>query len=191
MMAHLREQANRINEPSEPAHGCSEEADLYASADVETSEGRGVLVAEKIGRFEHRSVPNPNTTSWARRWKPTAEEFPRLEVIYSVTSEHTSEGWEISRRIAAVNKTMTMNMPNNKPAISRHSLQSEQVAKADTFEQARELVESLLLAASALPADHPPVETDAALASYRHLEQGGDGQPSKEEAKELLEGGEA
>lgn len=157
---------------------------------VEAAVGKGrspsMDVPARVGAFEHREVPNTNTTTWARSWRPVdGEPLPRMRLTYSITCEH-GPNWQITRSAVLENISKTVNLPSPKTTRSQDVRDVQTVAAAETREQAVEIAVECMQAANALPDHTPPVISDVGVASFRDLERGGDGQVSEEEVQELV-----
>lgn len=164
-------------------------AEKQTTAEVGEGRNPSLPVPEAVGKFEHRPVPNSNTTTWARTWKPTDDRYPNLRLTYSISCEH-ADRWEVSRSAVLQNRTLSMNMPNNQKSIAQDVRDVRRVATAESAAQARSLAIDMMRAASALPEHTPPVVNKIAVASFRDLQQGGDGSVSREDVDELVTGSE-
>lgn len=161
------------------------EPERVVSAEVGRGHKPALPVPESVEAFDHREVPNDNTTTWARSWRPTEEEYPVLQLRYKTTCE--KGGWRVVRSVVIRNRGYTINMPNNRPVITVDVRERQVVTTADSATQARDIAIQAMLAASALPAHTPPDVNEIAVASFRDLERGGDGKVSEDDIAELVE----
>lgn len=144
--------------------------------DAEVGEGRtpACPVPETVGAFSHRECPNNSTTTWKREWRPTDDPYPRVELIYRITTQSV-DGWTVVRSVQTRERTQTVNVPSPSSGVCFDVRDTTTVATAPTRAGALEIVVDCLRAASALPTETPPVVCPALVASYQDLKAGGDG----------------
>jgi hypothetical protein len=143
-------------------------------------------VPKQVGSFEHREVPNGNTTAWTRTWSPTDEKRPRFRLSYKITCEHGN--WEVVRSAVIENNGFAVNVPNNRPSVVQDVRDVTRVAEADDMDHALAIAIEAMNAATALPTHTPPVLSETGVASFRDLEQGGDGNVDPKDVEDLVGG---
>jgi hypothetical protein len=140
-----------------------------------------VEVPEPVGHYDHREVPNDDTTEWERVYQPRkVGDYPYIAVRYAVscaglTREADGE-FHVSRTVVACSRQQ--GVPNLPHANSSGPIHAEEVvATKNVADGVTELTDALTLAVEVMEADSadprlPPELTDSQREGYRKLETG-------------------
>jgi hypothetical protein len=142
-------------------------------------------VPQQVGEFNHRAVPNDETTTWERRYQPREPgEYPYVAVRYAVTSATTdpeaSGASHVSRAVVACSQRR--DVPNLPHASESGPVHSEEVVARQTVADGFAAVEDALpVAVRLMETDStdgrlPSELTDSQREGYRQLVAGEAGQ---------------
>jgi hypothetical protein len=138
-------------------------------------------VPEQVGEYDHREVPNDDTTEWERVHQPReAGDYPYVAVRYSVSCaglvREADNEFHITRSVVAC--SCRESVPNLPHANSSDPIHAEEVvATKIVADGVAELTDALTLAVELMEADSadprlPPELTDSRREGYRKLETG-------------------
>lgn len=151
------------------------------TAEVGVGRKETVAVPKEVGEYDHRDVPNDDTTTWERVYQPREPgDCPYVAVRYAVscaTTEPEADGtFHVSRSVIAC--SCRNGVPNFPHANGSGLTHSEKVVSVRTVARGFGAVEDALpftvrlMEADSTSATLPPELTDAQHEGYRKWERG-------------------
>jgi hypothetical protein len=140
-----------------------------------------VEVPEPVGHYDHREVPNDDTTEWERVYQPRkVGDYPYIAVRYAVScarvAREADDEFHITRSVLAC--SARNDVPNLPHANNSSPIHAEEVVTTKIIaDSVAELTDALALAVELMEADSadprlPPELTDSQREGYRKLETG-------------------